>query len=181
MSEFEPQQSGISRRTVTKAMAWAVPAIAVAAPVPAFAAASQGIVTLNGGGCKLPGNSNPVYKGNVFRLQINNTTNSPITVTITGVFLNGQNLGAFSVINLTGCTVLGASIPVGANSSLNNLAIRTADAGNSENGTLTVTYTVTGMGGEMEAESTVSAVPPINGASCNTFSPDEKTCITTAA
>lgn len=39
MSDLEqPQPSGVSRRTVTKAMAWAVPAIALAAPVPAFAA-----------------------------------------------------------------------------------------------------------------------------------------------
>lgn len=38
MSDFEPRQSGISRRTVTKAMAWAVPAVAVAAAVPVVAA-----------------------------------------------------------------------------------------------------------------------------------------------
>ena len=64
MSEIEPQQpSGISRRRVTQGVAWAVPAIAIAAPVPAFAGASQGILTLEGTGCKLPGNSNDHLQG----------------------------------------------------------------------------------------------------------------------
>lgn len=62
MSDFEEQKpSGVSRRTVTKAMAWAAPVIAVAATVP-FAAASElpppvfnwalGCATVgNSGGC----------------------------------------------------------------------------------------------------------------------------------
>ena len=55
---------GISRRTVTKAMAWAVPAIAVAAPVPAFAASGETIIITPGTACKAPGNScNPIVKG----------------------------------------------------------------------------------------------------------------------
>ncbi|MGN6219649.1 MAG: hypothetical protein ACTHNQ_09095 [Microbacterium sp.] len=57
MEELEPQKSGISRRTVTKAMAWAVPAIAIAAPAPAFAVSGEPPTVLIGNPCKLPGNS----------------------------------------------------------------------------------------------------------------------------
>ena len=74
-ADFESEKpGGVSRRTVTKAMAWAVPAIAIAAPVPAFAGASQGILRLEGTGCKLPGNSNDIYKGYAFNLTATNTT-----------------------------------------------------------------------------------------------------------
>ncbi|MFC4139884.1 MULTISPECIES: hypothetical protein [unclassified Microbacterium] len=51
------EQSGISRRTVTKAMAWAVPAIAVAAPIPAFAASGPKPTLEHGPACKAPGGS----------------------------------------------------------------------------------------------------------------------------
>lgn len=57
MSENEDVQKGaISRRTVTKAMAWAVPVIAVAAPVPAFASGPKPYVEY-GPACKSPGGS----------------------------------------------------------------------------------------------------------------------------
>ncbi len=49
---------GISRRTVTRGMAWSVPVVAVATATPAFAGTVSGDVTLvYGGGCKVPGNS----------------------------------------------------------------------------------------------------------------------------
>ena len=47
MSDLEDQKPGVSRRTVAKAMAWSVPAVALAVPAPAYAA-SPGIVTLDG-------------------------------------------------------------------------------------------------------------------------------------
>jgi len=82
----ENDQTGISRRTVTKAMAWAVPAVAVASTVP-FAAASA-IVTVSeaGDACKLPGNSCKdvgYSKGYLQPLNICNNSIVPITVTIT--------------------------------------------------------------------------------------------------
>ena len=77
--EFEEPQKGISRRTVTKAMAWAVPVIAVAAPVPAFAV-SGGIIEFSGDGCKLPGNSQDFYKGYIFRMTAQNDHRLPIEV-----------------------------------------------------------------------------------------------------
>jgi len=54
----DSEQKGVSRRTVTKAMAWAVPAIAVATAAPAFAA-SPTCVTIELGpeACKVPGQS----------------------------------------------------------------------------------------------------------------------------
>lgn len=62
-SRGSEQSEGISRRTVTKAMAWAVPAIAIAAPVPAFAASGDKPEGFFEGACKLPGNScgNPAF------------------------------------------------------------------------------------------------------------------------
>ena len=75
MSELDQQPAGgVSRRTVTKAMAWAVPAIAIAAPAPAFAV-SGGVLQLTGTGCKLPGNATATFKGYAFGLTITNNTN----------------------------------------------------------------------------------------------------------
>ncbi|MEV8368935.1 hypothetical protein [Microbacterium sp. NPDC064584] len=48
MSDNESVAPGLSRRTVTKAAAWAVPAIVFAAPVPAFAASSDVAVSITG-------------------------------------------------------------------------------------------------------------------------------------
>jgi hypothetical protein len=99
MDEVEPQKSGISRRTVTKAMAWAVPAIAIAAPAPAFALSGDEPLICAGEPFKVPGNSgckafdfggNEVEPGNGFGfpLQVTNNTgqviyiDDPMTVTI---------------------------------------------------------------------------------------------------
>ncbi|MDL9978276.1 hypothetical protein [Microbacterium candidum] len=58
MSELEqPPADGISRRTVTKAMAWAVPVIAIAAPAPAFAASGNPPTITVGNAYKWPGAS----------------------------------------------------------------------------------------------------------------------------
>ena len=182
MSEIEPQQpSGISRRRVTQGVAWAVPAIAIAAPVPAFAGASQGILTLEGTGCKLPGNSNPIYKGYAFNLTATNTTaNIYFCVRIDTVTLNGDDLGNVTVVNLaTGqCANLGNPFCVPPGTTLTDLAIVTEDAGNSSNGQLIVTYSVrehrrccsctsTGTFVPAPPASTgINDAPPINGASC---------------
>ncbi len=100
MSDLEEQKPGVSRRTVAKAMAWSVPAVALAVPAPAYAA-SPGIITVNGAGCKLPGTRRDVFKGYAFRATISNTTNAQITVTITDMTLNGDDLGSVGVIRLS--------------------------------------------------------------------------------
>lgn len=55
----ESTSSGISRRTLAKGAAWAVPAVALASTVPAYAASGEDCVTVGyaGGACKRPGNS----------------------------------------------------------------------------------------------------------------------------
>ena len=78
---------GISRRTVTKAMAWSVPAIAVAAPIPAFAASGKPPTVLPGKVFKWPGGScagvpsgldnNKAY---LFTFRVTNTSNKPIYI-----------------------------------------------------------------------------------------------------
>ena len=57
IENVEPEKKGVSRRTVTKAMAWAVPVIAIATPVPAFAASGGPPGVAVGVACKLPGGS----------------------------------------------------------------------------------------------------------------------------
>ncbi len=81
----ENEQNGVSRRTVTKAMAWAVPAVAVASTVPMAAASEIITVSQAGPACKLPGNScGPQWeKGYLQPLNICNNSNVAVTVTIT--------------------------------------------------------------------------------------------------
>jgi hypothetical protein len=66
----------------------------------------------------------------------------------------------------------------------------TANAPNSQNGQLVVTYEVrenagscacTGFGADLTASTGVNDVDPINGASCSTFSQAEKDCLATKA
>ena len=175
--EFEEPQKGISRRTVTKAMAWAVPVIAVAAPVPAFAV-SGGIIEIANGGCKLPGNSQGIYKGYIFRMTATNNTDFAIEVTIDSAFLDGEDLGAVTVVNLDTCTTLGSTFTIPADTVL-NLALLTQNAPDSSNGELVVNFTITGGGEEPPATATASGLNPIQGASCRDFTQTEKNCIAT--
>lgn len=90
MSDLE-QPNGVSRRTVTKAMAWAVPAAAVAAavPAPAFAASPPCVlVTLGGNACKWPGSGNNWSYNLEFCYQ--NNCGKEVTVKITKLQNNAQ-------------------------------------------------------------------------------------------
>lgn len=166
--------NGVSRRTVTKAMAWAVPVIAVSAAVPAYAA-SQINISLNGAGCKLPGNSNSTYKGYAFAVTINNTSTVPVTITILTITLNGVSLGDSALVNLvpTPATIDPNPFVLPPGVSFANAALLTEGAGNSSNGTLTITYTVNS-GPVITVTASVPAAPPINGASCDAFTPAQK-------
>ena len=179
MSENEEQPTGgISRRTVTKAMAWAVPAIAIAAPVPAFAA-SGGSFTLSGAGCKLPGNSNSIYKGYAFQLSMSNTTDNPITLDVLTITLGTTDLGGVSIVNLQNGNSQSDPFLIPANTSYPSLALLTQNAANSANGTLTITYKING-GITQTVTATVTSAPPINGASCSTFTAQQKLLIANA-
>jgi hypothetical protein len=180
---------GLSRRRVVQGAAWSVPAIAIAAPVPAFAGISQGTITLDGTGCKLPGNSNSSYKGYAFNLNASNTTASTYyCIIIDKVTLNGVDLGAVTVYNLqsgmaTFCKNLGNPFCLAPGETLDNLALLTTNAANSSNGGLEVTYRVSenvgscscaNYGPVQTAGATIGSAPPINGASCTSFSQNEK-------
>ena len=190
-ADFESEKpGGVSRRTVTKGMAWAVPAIAIAAPVPAFAAASEGPLTLEGTGCKLPGNSNATYKGYAFNLTAQNPRSDVAgCVRINTVTLNGESLGQRTVVNLaTGqCAVLGNPFCVPPNTTLSDLAIVTANAASSEQRPARrhvfgrpdrrlrlVQCGTTGFEAFPPASTDINDAPPINGASCTTTGPETK-------
>ena len=178
MSDLEEPKSGISRRTVAKGMAWSVPAIALAVPTPAYAVASPGFINLTGDGCKLPGNATDIFKGYAFEATITNPTNTAVTVSITDVTLNGEDLGNVTVVNLATCTALGSTFTVAGNTTNLRVAIVTQNAASSSNGTLILTYTVEGVPDASTAQA--DAAPPIVGGSCNTFSDAEKDCIEAA-
>ncbi|WCM56071.1 hypothetical protein [Microbacterium sp. EF45047] len=97
----ESQNTGVTRRTVTKAMAWAVPAIAVAAPVPAYA--SSGTITIsNAGACKSPGsgkNCQAWNKGYVVGFDIGNTHTDAIRVTFSNLRMTAGITGTWTLFN----------------------------------------------------------------------------------
>jgi hypothetical protein len=144
-----------SRRSVVKGAAWAVPAVVVAGAAPTVAA-SEGFLTFTGRACKLPGNSQSIFKGFVFELRTNNVTGpnplDAITV-INSITVSGfPDLGAFLVVVRDGatgpcsCGPCGGSVahtictPDGVSQRL--LIFTTADlTGNSANSTVTVEYT----------------------------------------
>lgn len=80
MSDLEEPKAGVSRRTVAKAMAWSVPAVALAVPAPAYAASGGPPTIQVGDACKLPGNScgDVFVKGYVFDVTISNNTGKDI-------------------------------------------------------------------------------------------------------
>jgi hypothetical protein len=176
MSDLEGQQpSGISRRTVAKAAAWSVPAIALAVSTPAYAS-SHGTITVSGAGCKLPGASSDVFKGYAFRATISNTTDAQITITIVDMSLGGEDLGSVGVARLSPCSLLGTNTFVVAANTTFDVALLTQNAASSANGQLVISYTVDG--GPVQTVSTAAnAAPPIQGASCGSFSTAEKNCI----
>jgi hypothetical protein len=168
---------GISRRTVTKAMAWTVPVLAVSAAVPAYAS-SQINFSLNGAGCKLPGNSNSTYKGYAFKLSITNTSTVTVTIQILSITLNSVSLGDSAIVNLANGNLDANPFVLTPGQSVPNGALLTEGAGNSSNGTLTITYTLNN-GTPIVVTASVNAAPPINGASCSTFTAPEKVVLAT--
>lgn len=116
---------GISRRTVTKAMAWALPAIAVAAPIPAFAASGQIPTITPGTACKAPGNScNPIVKGYSVPATVNNPSNKTIYVTaiVINVNTSGIAFGLNPIPALPWTVPAGGSLDVNFNATSGNSA-----------------------------------------------------------
>lgn len=98
--------SGISRRTLAKGAAWAVPAVAVAAATPVMAQSGTVTFTNLSQACKLPGAScegqTGVKKGYVVAMTVcNNVTGTPGNVTVTfPATLTGLLCGASKTWNI---------------------------------------------------------------------------------
>ena len=85
--EKDGAPTGITRRTVTKAAVWAVPAVAVAAAVPIASASVPCVaVTAGGSGCKWPGSGNNWSYDLQFCYQ--NNCGKPVQVKITSITNN---------------------------------------------------------------------------------------------
>ena len=74
------EERRISRRTIAKGAAWAVPVVPLVVATPAYAASGGGPVITVGDACKLPGNScgNVFVKGYIFDVTISNPTDQDI-------------------------------------------------------------------------------------------------------
>ncbi|BDZ64652.1 hypothetical protein [Agromyces mangrovi Wang et al. 2018] len=166
----------LSRRTVTRAMAWSVPAIAVAATVPAMAA-SPSLITVSGLGCTLPGNANATYRGHAFLLSLVNVSNVPVVVNVTQATLNGENLGPVRAVNLATC--VGSNNPFGlaANTTYPRVALLTQNAVSNPSATLALTYTIDGGVSFETTLATVNATSPVQSSAA--FSASEKQCMLT--
>ena len=97
MSDLEEKKSGVSRRTVAKAMAWSVPAVALAVPAPAYAASPcTPVPSFGGASCKCPGGSTNVKFGYILQIcvTVGNQCALPpegLTATIHGI-VNESNV-----------------------------------------------------------------------------------------
>ena len=101
-SEMTKPKPGISRRTVVKGTAWAVPAVVVASAAPAMAAgASQCLTaTFGGGSCKQPGTGQNNF-GFKLKICFTNTCSAPVTITVTKI----QGNAGSSPVKLIGQTI----------------------------------------------------------------------------
>lgn len=152
----ENETSGVSRRTVTKAMAWAVPAVAVAATVPLAAASpcndynpeNPCPVTFTGLACKEPGNPK-FYR---FQLIVSNPTGSPLLVTFDSLNVNGVT----KPVDPTSTTVPAHT--------QRTITIRGGLYADSANGTATLNYTAGGVSGSTSTN--FGDLPPVQNPSC---------------
>ena len=177
-----------SRRSVVKGAAWAVPAVVVAGAAPTVAA-SAGLLTLNGNACKLPGNSQSIFKGYVFELIANNVTGAnprDAIIEVTGISVaDTPDLGIFKVVN-TSSTTCSCACPAAnplhsfcsPDGKLNQriLIYTSADVtGNSATSTVTVTYRTYDCNGTavcpppsaaQTTQASLGGTPPVQGNSC---------------
>lgn len=72
----------ISRRTIAKGAAWAIPAVPLVVATPAYASSGGGPTVTLGDACKLPGNScgTVFVKGYIFDVTICNNTDKPMYI-----------------------------------------------------------------------------------------------------
>ncbi len=171
--------TSVSRRTVARGAAWAVPVVAVGAAAPAMAASKE-FLTFTGNACKLPGNSDSVYKGYVFELVANNPYPDNVALVVTSVKIGGVVESVYGVKTLGGCTDCGCSTPEhevcipGSAVDLKVLILTGANpTGHSSNTSMDITYAVHTCGNgcsqlQQGADSSgVRSTPPTHGSHCH--------------
>jgi hypothetical protein len=139
MSDLEESKPGVSRRTVAKAMAWSVPAVALAVPAPAYAASPcTPVFTFGGLSCKCPGQSTGDPWTFYLQFCASAAAGCPSqpgdTVEVTGVFSNTGKDGT-ELTDVNGA--LPISVPIGGCT-----ATTYEFAGTNSGNFLFVTYTV---------------------------------------
>lgn len=133
MSDLEEPKTGVSRRTVAKAMAWSVPAIALAVPAPAYASSGREPIITPGLACKAPGNScNPIVKGYAVYVTVNNPDPTK-TIYITAVAIttntSGISFGLATIPTLPLTVAPGATVQLIFNATSSNSANAAFDLG----------------------------------------------------
>ena len=170
-----------SRRSVVIGAAWAVPAVVVAGAAPTVAA-SPGPINFTGNACKLPGNSQDIFKGYVFELTAVNTPGpDPITgvTVISNVAINGVPVTGFQVVQKSGATCTCATCsPAGStfcdtictpDGATQRLLVYTNSQETSANSEFSLTFqryecsTCTPIGGPTNLTSGVLSTPPSQG------------------
>lgn len=98
-SQTTPKQ-GVSRRTVVKGTAWAVPAVVVATAAPAMAASPCVTADFDSTSCKQPGTGQNNF-GFKLKICFTNTCSAPVTITVTKI----QGNAGSSPVTLIGQTI----------------------------------------------------------------------------
>jgi len=152
-------RKGISRRSLVKGAAWAVPAVAVAAAAPAFAASAGPVLPVIdlGLACKQGNNPacGPQKFSYAFPITLKNTTSSPVEFQITSFTKDGIEYGVWGIMtNRTSCTPAPVTAPrcapagaknavtVPANTPSFTLWVISNDTGNNSNSSLGLTWRV---------------------------------------
>ena len=161
--DLEEKKPGVSRRTVAKAMAWSVPAVALAVPAPAYAASPcTPVPSFGGASCKCPGGSTNVKFGYILQIcvTVGNECALPpggLVATITGI----ENNSGKPLVPLSPITQYPFNVPVTVAPNCGGTAIL-FDSESSAS-TLIVSYTI-GNG----APQTISlAAPPDCAENCS--------------
>ena len=77
----------MNRRALAKGVAWAAPAIMVAAAAPSLAASSDPVARVTGYACKMPGNSGQIKHG--YRVTL--STDAEVVVPVEVTLSNGRH------------------------------------------------------------------------------------------
>lgn len=183
-----PPGRRLTRRAVVAGAAWAVPAVALAAP--AYAFSTSGPVQATGCAGKLPGGSCDTagyYKqGYRFYFRVYNPPGKTACITITAVDVNGvppDNGGQDFIIRLPGACAYATAGCCGSdpNKSITILPNHTVvfaletNQNNSANGTMNVTYTLRDANAcnsgtqTFSVSSSVNSLSPPTGGQCAPF------------